>query len=160
MKSKIKSSRLLLAAAGLFVVAAPTYAHWGSASAWAFAANNQTRTCSHTHNNDASATRTARVRAFRTVFVGCQPGDPAGCVEIPGAFGSDDATVTNVSANGRSADVLLFGWDDRNRDNIVPYIASYDDLRVNSARSLSGAVNNGWGFFNLQAQCYVSNDML
>jgi hypothetical protein len=151
----------LILAAGLFCATTPAYAHWGSASPWAFAANNQDADCSHTHANSASHTRTARVKARRHfIDLGCEVNPITGqCVPFFLLF--DDATVTNRSSNSRTADVIFFGWDANNPPGgFLPYLASFDDLPVNSSRSLAAAVDKGTSLWNLQAACQVTSDMI
>jgi len=141
---------------GLLVTAAPAYANWGAGSPWATA--GQTVYCNHSHPGNV-AVRRARLIVIRTeVPQECVPVGPEipGCVPLPPIY-VDNAVTRNVSASG-TADIVLAGYDYRVPPTaFLPYLLTLNDVPRNSDRWFTSV---GSSSFNLQAQCYVSNNML
>jgi hypothetical protein len=157
MKLRTLSNRLLMIAAGVCAVAAPSYAHWGGMSSWVRAGHSTS--CVHAHvstNGDATWVRSARVRVKRkTSPVECTPVGP----EIPGdiCFGGyqyDEASVTNELS---TADIILWGLDDLIPSGILPFGRFFDNVPRDGVRILPSP--SGKIFTSLRAACQVSNNM-
>lgn len=159
MNMKSTLNKLLMIAAGLFAVSAPTYAHWGAGTPWTFV--GQSNECRH---NSSSSTTHRRVR-LQTLDVGFWF-----CNEITGqcfwsSFGHD-AVVTNITpknnptkTNSGRADIILSGYDDAVPfGSFLPYFDFINDLPRNSAKNLS--TSQGKLFSNLCAACQTSDAML
>jgi hypothetical protein len=160
MKLRTLSNRLLMIAAGVCAVAAPSYADWSPLSNWV--RQNQSATCNHSHFNTTlgifTHTRRARVRVTR-IFepVACDPVGPEieGCVPVP-AFHRDVATVTNEQLQ---ADIILWGIDDNIPVNFLPFVATFNDVPFGRVKTLPPPPG-GRFFTSLRAACNVSDNML
>ena len=148
MNRRTTLTRLTLSVAGMLLIAAPTYAHWGAASPWAFAASNQTQYCTHSSSGNSDY-RKVRVAAFRTVIA----------FDFGGFLIFDNANIKNVSPSG-SADVFVAGFDNSFPPGSFPYLGTINDLGRNATASFGTVVGATSLLFNLQVTCETSENML
>jgi hypothetical protein len=140
---------LAISIAGILLVTAPTYAHWGASSPWAFSANNDTQYCTHGQSGHADY-RKVRLVATRAFI----PLDVGGFIII------DNATMKNVSPSG-NADVFVAGYDVNDPPgSFLPYLGTINNLARNASANFGSVVGATKLLFNLQATCETSDNML
>jgi hypothetical protein len=153
MNFRTVSNRLLMIAAGVCAVAAPSHAHWGPLSSWVRA--NNSATCNHSHVNGTttSAVRRARVKVTREWYQPhCEPELRPDQCAVP--FQYDVATVTNESSQ---ADIILWGLDDYIPSGLFPFGRFFDNVPRGGVRTLPPP--SGKIFLSLRAACQVSDNM-
>jgi hypothetical protein len=154
MNFRTVSSRLLMIAAGVCAVAAPSYAHWGPASSWVRV--NQSATCHHSHVNGTttSAIRRARVKVSLVSWpTYCEPElRPDQCAT---PFQYQAASVTNEASH---ADIIVWGLDDLIPVSFIPFAGFFKDVPRGGVRWLPQPSNQY--FTSLRATCQVSDNML
>jgi hypothetical protein len=139
-----RATHYLLAACGLLIAVAPSYAGWGAFSGYAFAAKNQSVTCAY---NTSSGVTLGGILAARRNIVATD-------------FGNiilDDAVFYNVLAK---ANVFLAGYDskDPNNGSNWPIMSVTNGLAAGQTLDFATVTNENFqDTFNLQAGCMVGN---
>jgi len=154
-------NRLLMLTAGLLAVAAPSYAHWGAISPWAFA--GQSATCKHGSSTSLSY-REVRVTTYHFYEETCEPSPFGGVICWP-IINFFDSVARNRTPSGKSnsgkADVFWVGYDDAvPPGSFLPYIATINDLPRGAANERWFSSFIGKTFWNLQTACQTSDSML